>query len=208
MLGVGDAIGRLALGQLAPAQSIPLSIVSGWYPPFSTPVIDTRGNVSRFIGTGETYPFGIATKEYVSIDRWMEPLSQHPGLLAGLPVYQQRADWFGRAGPYPQISYVSSWWPRFEEPIRVPLRLHEANQQAFFYQDDLPNYTIGLIQWYKPFNEPIRVPLGTGLINFYPSLFSLGHPLFNTDSPKLPLNIQNNGGISENQNWNGRLDLK
>lgn len=62
-------------------------------------------------------------------------------------------------------------------------------------------------QWYQWFSDPVRIKPGTGVINYYPSFFSLGHPLFNIGNTRLPLNIQNNGGISENQDWGGRIDV-
>src|ERR1043166_3921469 len=54
--------------------------------------------------------------------------------------------------------FVDAWNKQWAEPVRVPPRLHAANNPAFFWSESaqFPE-TVTESRWHQPWSEPVRV---------------------------------------------------
>lgn len=123
---------------------------------FSQPVYDLRGNIGNRLDHSIVFPWG-APRVETTEDRWHQPWSLHPGFKPGLLTAAQRADWFGRAAPFPEFIYVPALWPRLNEPVRLlsDRYLSVSNQKALFFTPSQFGETPYVPAWWPRLNEPV-----------------------------------------------------
>lgn len=159
---LGFALGEVALGEI-PLGGGPVTVVTiGWYSNLSEPVHFKRDPKAfpALVASGMApiSPWALAQPEHVSIDRWLQPLSKPQKLeKTGLRAANQQ---FKMYGPDESLSFrfISAYWPRFSEPVRIKKSLGVANQQFKFHTQAFPFEQILSPQAMWPrFSEPVRI---------------------------------------------------
>lgn len=149
----GDALGRVALGQITTGAAV--VVVPGedsWHQPFNTDMVRRlppyHASRQQFAAYVEAQPF----KEDIKVTDWFQPFSEPTRFRPALPTRLQQ---FAALTLF-EIK-ADTWFVPFDEPTRLRPRLQTSLQQFSSYVEIPPFYeTVSADRWFVPFSEPTR----------------------------------------------------